>query len=84
MLFGLGLIGGRTYSRGLVVLFDTLCIKSSLSKLLFSIILKEQSKFRHLSYQSLHHHLGWGLIRKGLIKFVKFFDFFYTKTEQNF
>ena len=44
MLSGWGLIRG-----GRIKLFDKFRIKSSLSKLLFSIILQEQSKFKHYS-----------------------------------
>ena len=53
-------------------LFDTFRIESSLSKLLFPIKPEEQYKFRLSRYQSLHHHLGWGLIRGELINNLKF------------
>ena len=47
-LFGWGLIRGVAYSRGgLIKLFDKCRIKSSFSKLLFSILLQEQYKFEH-------------------------------------
>ena len=39
-----GLIRG---GLGLITLFDIFCIESSLSKVLFSIILKVQSNFKH-------------------------------------
>ena len=42
LLFGWGLIRG-----GLIILFDKCRIKSSLPKLLFSILLQEQSIFKH-------------------------------------
>ena len=47
MLFGWRLIRGGLIRGGLIKLSDKCCIKSSLSKLLFSIILQEQSKFKH-------------------------------------
>ena len=47
---GGGLFEGRAYSRvGLIKLFDKCRIKSSLSKLLFSTLLQEQSKLKHWS-----------------------------------
>ena len=46
MLCGWGLFEGRAYSRGLIKLFGKCRIKGSLSRLLFSILLQEKSKFK--------------------------------------
>ena len=66
MLFGWGLIQGGSYSRGrLIQLFDKCCIKSSLSKLLFSVLLQEQSKCRHYSLSKSLSLFGVGAYLRG-------------------
>ena len=45
--FEWGLFKGRAYSRVLIQLFDIYLTKSSLSELLFSILLQEQSKIKY-------------------------------------
>ena len=59
------------YSRGgLIKLFDKCHIKSSLSKLLFSILLQEQSKFSHYSLSKSSSLFGVGAyLRGGLLQF---------------
>ena len=74
---GGGLFERWTFSRGLIYLFDTYHIKSSMTKPPFYIILKEQFKCKQqsLSISSLSsvvraysqvEVLAWGLIRRGL------------------
>ena len=54
-------------------LFDKCRIKSSLSKLLFSVLLQEQSKFRHYSLSKSSSSFGVGAYsRGGLINNLKF------------
>ena len=64
--FWVGLIRGEVLIRGgLMKSFDKCHIKSSLSKLLFSILLQEQSKFEHKSLLKSSSSSGVGLIRGG-------------------
>ena len=73
MLFGWGLIRGGLIRRGLIKLFDKYRIKSSLSKLLFSILLQEQSKFEHQSLSKSSTSSGVGTYsRRGFIDNLKF------------
>ena len=69
---GRGLFKGKAYpgGGGLIELLDIRRIKSSLSKLIFSLILIEQSMYLSISlYQGLHHPLS---IQGGLINNMKF------------
>ena len=42
-------LSGELIQGGVIKLFDKCCIKSSLPKILFSILLQEQSQFKHKS-----------------------------------
>ena len=66
-LFDGGLFKGRTYSRGegVIATFDICHLKGSLSWVLFSIILKEQSKFRHWSFSKSSSSSGVETYLKG-------------------
>ena len=60
-LFGWGRIGGEGLFEGeLIKLFDKCRIKCSLSKLLFSIILQEQFKFKYYSLSKSSSSSGVG------------------------